>query len=149
MEVYAQHREMVTITPSIILDEDELIWSFVRASGPGGQNVNKVSTAVELRFDLRQSPSLPEAVKRRAEVLASRWLTQDGVIVIFAQTTRTQERNREEALKRLVEMLQQAAVVQKPRRPTKPTLGSRKRRLESKNKRGDVKAMRGRIRDGE
>ncbi|MGY2046975.1 alternative ribosome rescue aminoacyl-tRNA hydrolase ArfB [Methylobacterium sp. JK268] len=130
-------------TPSIILDEAELEESFVRASGPGGQNVNKVATAVQLRFDVRRSPSLPNAVAIRLMKLAGRRLTVEGVLVITAQEHRTQERNRAKARERLAALVREAAVPPKPRRPTRPTLASKARRLEAKSHRGGVKRMRG------
>jgi ribosome-associated protein len=133
---------MIPITPSIALDESELSETFIRGSGPGGQNVNKVATAVQLRFDVRHSPSLPEEVRARLERLAGRRLTQDGVLIITAQRHRTQERNREDALARLVELIRQATERPKPRRATKPTFASKKRRLESKAKRSDIKRLR-------
>jgi len=133
---------VIPVTPRIKLDEDELVESFVRASGPGGQNVNKVSTAVELRFDARHSPNLPDSVKARLLALAGRRVTKEGVIVIDAQRFRTRERNREDALDRLVELIRAAAIVQKARRPTRPTLGSRERRLDGKDRRGKDKALR-------
>ncbi|GAB4070193.1 aminoacyl-tRNA hydrolase [Ancylobacter sonchi] len=133
---------MIPVTNRISLAEEEIVEVFVRASGPGGQNVNKVSSAVQLRFDVRSSPNLPEAVKERLEKIAGKRLTNDGVIVISAQRFRTQERNREDALARLVEMIREAAVVPITRRPTRPTLGSKIRRLEGKAKRSGVKALR-------
>lgn len=129
-------------TPEIAIPEAELIETFVRASGPGGQNVNKLSTAVQLRFDVRRSSSLPNAVAIRLMRLAGRRLTDDGVLVLVAQRFRTQERNREDALARLVELVREASVVPVTRRPTRPTLGSKIRRLEGKAKRSGVKAMR-------
>ena len=133
---------MIRITPSIAIDEDELEETFVRASGPGGQNVNKVSTAVQLRFGLRASPNLPEDVRERLAQLAGRRLTQDGVLLIFADRFRSQERNRQDALERLVDLIRRAAVRPTPRRPTKPTLASRRRRLEGKKHRAAVKTFR-------
>lgn len=133
---------MIPVTNRISLADEEIVEVFVRASGPGGQNVNKVSSAVQLRFDVRGSPNLPEAVKERLERLAGKRLTNDGVIVISAQRFRTQERNREDALARLVEMIREAAVAPITRRPTRPTLGSKIRRLEGKARRSGVKAMR-------
>ena len=136
---------MIRITPSIALDESELEESFLRSSGPGGQNVNKVETAVQLRFNVAASPSLPEPVRQRLCRLAGRRLTLDGVLIITAQRFRTQERNRADALARLVALIAEAAIPPVPRRPTRPTLGSKKRRLEAKGRRGEVKAMRGKV----
>lgn len=133
---------MIQVTPSIAIDESEIEESFVRASGPGGQHVNKVSSAVEIRFDARRSPSLPNDVAIRLMKLAGSRLTQEGVVVITAQTHRSQKRNREEALERLLELIRQAAVRPQTRRPTKPTKASKERRLASKEKRSAIKAGR-------
>jgi len=133
---------MIRITPHISIDERELEERFIHASGPGGQNVNKLSSAVQLRFDVRHSPSLPDDVRARLERLAGRRLTREGVLVIIAQRHRTQERNRADALERLTELIQRAAVAPVPRRPTKPTKGSRERRLESKKRRSSIKGLR-------
>ena len=133
---------MVQITRSIFLDERELDESFVRASGPGGQNVNKVSTAVELRWNVAQSPALTEPVRARLMKLAGRRLTLDGVLIIQADQFRSQDRNRQDALDRLVALVREAAIAPVLRRPTRPTLGSKKRRLESKGKRADLKKLR-------
>jgi ribosome-associated protein len=133
---------MIRIDHRISIDERELEERFIRASGPGGQNVNKLATAVQLRFDVRHSPSLPTQVRTRLERLAGRRLTRDGVLVISAQRHRTQERNRQDALERLIALIQRAAVAPMPRRPTKPTAGARERRLQSKKHRGSIKDLR-------
>jgi ribosome-associated protein len=133
---------MIRITDGIAIDEREIAESFIRASGPGGQNVNKLATAVQLRFDVRRSPTLPDDVRARLERLAGRRLTQDGVLLITAQRYRTQERNRQDALERLVELIRRAAVPPVPRRATKPTAGARRRRLEEKGRRSAVKSLR-------
>jgi ribosome-associated protein len=134
---------MLKITDKISLDERELEERFVRASGPGGQNVNKVSTAVELRFDVVGSPSLPEGVRVRLARLAGRRLSDEGILVIRADRFRTQERNREDARERLAELIRQATIVPKRRVATKPSRASKERRRDDKKKRGRVKRLRG------
>jgi ribosome-associated protein len=134
---------LIRVTDRIHLHEHELEERFIRASGPGGQNVNKLATAVQLRFDARRSPSLPEDVRGRLFTLAGRRLTGEGVIVISAQTHRTQEANRREARERLIDLIRRAAVAPKKRRPTKPSRGAKQRRLESKVRHGRTKQLRG------
>jgi ribosome-associated protein len=130
------------VNPQISIEDSELEESFIQASGPGGQNVNKVATAVQLRFDVARSPSLPDDVRQRLMTLAGRRLTQNGVLVLTARSHRTQERNREEARERLVDLVRQAAVAPKPRRATRPTLASKVRRLEAKTARAGIKRNR-------
>ncbi len=135
---------MIEITPFIALQDSEVILSFMRSSGPGGQNVNKVATACELRFDARHSPSLPADIAVRLMKLAGRKLTKDGVIVLSADRFRSQEQNREDAMQRLITMIREAAKPPPPkRRPTKPTKGAVERRLTSKAVRSGVKKLRG------
>lgn len=137
---------MIRITDSIALDEAEIDERFIRAAGPGGQNVNKTSSAVQLRFDARHSPNLPTAVYGRLKALAGRRMTAAGEIIITAREFRTQEQNRRAALERLVDLIRQAARPPKYRRPTKPTKGSKERRLEGKKLRTSVKRTRGAVR---
>ena len=132
----------IRIDQHIALEEGEIGESFIRASGPGGQNVNKVASAVQLRFDARRSSSLPEPVRARLERLAGRRLTQDGVIVITAQRYRSQERNRQDALDRLVALIRRAAEPPRPRRATRPTAAARERRLADKARRSRIKRER-------
>jgi ribosome-associated protein len=134
----------IVITRTLSIDPSEIEETFVRASGPGGQNVNKVASAVQLRFDLVNSPSLPEPVKRRVAALAGSRLTKDGVIVIISNSHRDQPLNRAEAQARLVALIREGAYPPKPRIATRPTLASKRRRLEGKSKRSEVKQMRGR-----
>ena len=134
---------MIPVTPRISLDESELAESFMRSSGAGGQNVQKVETAVQLRFDVRGSPNLPDGVRERLANLAGRRLTLEGVIVITAQRHRTRERNREDALERLLNLIRAAAEPPPPkRRPTRPSLAAKRRRLDGKAERGKVKRLR-------
>ena len=133
---------MIKVTRTIAIDESELQQEFIRASGPGGQNVNKVATAVQLRFDVGNSPSLPDDVRERLIRLAGRRITEGGVLIIDARRFRTQERNRQDAIHRLVELIRKAAERPKPRRKVKPTLKSKRRRLEAKRRRSEKKQMR-------
>ena len=133
---------MIRITAEVILKESEIQEEFIRASGPGGQNVNKVSTGVQLRFDVRNSSSLSEDVRRRLMRLAGRQINESGVLVIEAKQFRTQNRNRQEALNRLVELIQKAAIKPKTRHKTRPTVESKRKRLESKHRRSLIKKHR-------
>ena len=133
---------MIIVTPTLSIDDSEFQETFFRSSGPGGQNVNKVATAVEIRFDVRHSPSLSNTVRDRLIRLAGKRLTSDGVLIIEAQRFRTQDQNRQDARQRLIELIRQATVAPKRRRPTRPTLASKHRRMDSKRKRGAVKKLR-------
>lgn len=133
---------MIRITPSITIDDSEIDEQFIRASGPGGQNVNKVATAVQLRFNIDASPSLNDETRHRLKQLAGRRVTREGVIVISAQRFRTRERNRADALERLVDLIRQAAVRPTPRRPTKPSRAQKRARLETKARRSGLKNLR-------
>jgi len=135
---------MISIIPHISLDESELEFSFVRSSGPGGQNVNKVATAVQLRFDVARSPSLPDDVRARLIARAGSKLTRDGVLILTARRFRTQERNRADVIERLVELIRAAATPPKRRRKTKPTRASKQQRVERKRRRSSTKRLRGR-----
>jgi ribosome-associated protein len=141
-----QKGAMIEVTDAIALEDDELVEKFVRASGPGGQHVNTSSSAVELRFDARNSPSLPEDVKHRLERVAGSRMNQEGVIVIFAQTHSSQAMNRAEARARLIDLVEQATHKPKPRKKTRPSRAAKQRRVDAKTRRGGVKAMRGRVR---
>ena len=130
---------MIQITPTIVLDEREIQEEFIRATGPGGQNVNKVATAVQLRFDVAHSPTLPDEVRERLIRLSGRRMTDDGVLILVARRFRTQERNRQDAMDRLVALIRKATQKPKPRRRTRPTLASRERRLDTKRRRSETK----------
>jgi ribosome-associated protein len=134
----------IWITGTLALDPAEIEETFVRAAGPGGQHVNKTSSAVQLRFDVRRSPSLPDDVRQRLERLAGRRLTQDGVLVLVAQGERSQKRNREEVLARLIELVRAAARRPTPRKKTRPSQASKRRRLDDKKKHGTLKSLRSR-----
>ncbi|HBZ42724.1 MAG TPA: aminoacyl-tRNA hydrolase [Maritimibacter sp.] len=136
---------MINVTPNITIEDWELTEQFVRSSGPGGQNVNKVNTAVELRFEAERSPNLPDPVKRRLKRIAGRKWTSDGALVIFVQDTRSQARNREIAEERLTEMIRKATETPKRRIKTKVSPNQKRKRVDAKKKRGEVKAMRGKV----
>ena len=134
---------MIRVNEQIALDDREIVEDFIRASGPGGQNVNKVASAVQLRFDVARSPSLPDDVRLRLRKLAGRRMSREGVLVIEAARFRSQARNREDALDRLLDLIRQACRTDAPRHPTRPTLASRLRRLEGKQRRATTKKLRG------
>jgi ribosome-associated protein len=136
---------MIRVTETILLDESEILERFIRSSGPGGQNVNKVATAVQLRFDVRHSRSLPDAVRERLVRLAGKRMTGEGVLILEARRFRTQERNRQDARDRLIGLLRKAAEPVTPRRKTRPGRESQKRRLERKHRRSESKKTRGRV----
>ena len=137
---------VLEVTPTLVIPDTDLSFAFVRASGPGGQNVNKVSSAVQLRFDMQGSTALSDAVKNRLRALAGRRVTDDGAILIIARNQRSQDHNRREALERLAELIQRALVVPKTRRATKPTRASRERRLDTKSRQQQTKQRRKKVR---
>jgi len=138
---------MIYVTQAIVIDEREIHLEFVRSSGPGGQNVNKVATSVQLRFDVKNSPSLPEEIRHRMIRLAGKRITSDGVLIIEAKRFRTQEKNRQDAIDRLIKLISKASKKPKSRRKTKPTLASKKRRLDTKRQRSQIKTRRRSIHD--
>jgi len=133
---------MIRVTKDISLNEDEIKVDFIRSSGPGGQNVNKVATAVQLRFDVANSPSLPEDVRKRIVIIAGKRVTEDGILIISARRYRSQDKNRKDALNRLLQLIRRATIKPKTRRKTKPTIVSKQKRLESKRHRGQIKKTR-------
>ncbi len=140
---------MISITPDIVIPEKELTFEFVRSSGPGGQNVNKVSTAVQLRFDVRASTGIPAEVKSRLRTLAGRRMTEDGILIIKANQFRKQEQNRQDAVERLTQLLQTAAIKPKKRVKTRPTRAAKERKLAAKKQRGRLKKLRQKVFNGE
>lgn len=136
---------MIKVTNTIYIHEDEIVENFIRSSGPGGQNVNKVSTAVQLRFDAKSSPAITEAMLLRMGQIASHLMTKDGVLIITAESHRSQDRNRADARDRLIEIIQKATIVPKRRKPTKPTYSSKLKRMDKKTQRGTTKKNRGKV----
>ena len=144
-----ENNGMIEITPNIVIQEKELTFDFVRSSGPGGQNVNKVSTAVQLRFDLRASAGIPVDVQNRLRALGGRQITAEGVLIIKASRFRKQELNRQDAIERLVRLIQKAAIKPKKRIKTRPTKAAKERKLEGKKQRGHLKKLRQKVLNGE
>ena len=143
------YNRMISITPDIVIHEKELTFDFVRSSGPGGQNVNKVSTAVQLRFDVRASIGIPGEVKSRLRTLAGKRMTEDGILIIKANQFRKQEQNRQDAVERLTQLLQKAAIKPKKRVKTRPTKAAKERKLAAKKQRGRLKKLRQKVFNGE